>query len=162
MMDFNPQIFDDTEEYDDDGSLLSPLIPFSRTIRRSRTMIDLAQEDSLVGGLANLCSPKLVSQKRSVPQMRLQVSIPASSTPQENTPQSESPETPASSLASPIGGVVDLTKNVTTVSKFAVAHGGLSDIYVGEWLRTTEDGPAPQKLMVCIQSIRHGRSTHSG
>jgi hypothetical protein len=124
-------------------------------------MIDLAQGDSLVGGLANLYSPKLVSQKRSAPQMRLQVSIPASSAPQENTPQSDSPQTPASTLTSPIAGVVDLTKNVTTVSKYAVAHGGLSDIYVGEWLRTTENEP-PQKLMVCIQNTCYGRSTHSG
>ena len=161
-MDFNPQIFDDTEDYDEDGSLLSPLIPFSRSIRRSRTTVDLAQGDSLVDGSANLYNPKLVSQKRSVPQMRLQVSIPASSTPQENTPQSDSPETPASTLTSPIAGVVDLTKNITTVSKYAVAHGGLSDIYVGEWLRTTGNEPTPQKLTVCIQRTHCGRSTHSG
>ena len=160
-MELNPRIVDHAEEYDDDGSSLSPLIPFSRTIRRSRTTADLSQGDSLVGGFADLYSPKLVSPKRSIPQMRLHVSIPASSAPQENTPQSESPETPASTLASPIGGVVDLTKNVTTVSKYAVAHGGLSDIYVGEWLRTTENEPTPQKLMVCIQSTQRGRSTHS-
>ena len=145
-MDFNLQIFD-TEKHGEDGSSLSPLIPFSRTMT-----IDLAQGDSLVDGSANLYSPKLVSQKRSVPQMRLQVSIPASSTSQENTPQSDSPETPASTLSSPIAGVVDLTKNITTVSKYAVAHGGLSDIYVGEWLCTTGNEPAPQKLTVCIQA----------
>ena len=156
-MDFKPQIFDDTEEYGEDGSSLSPLIPFSRTMT-----IDLAQGDSLVDGSAKLYSPKLVSQKRSVPQMRLQVSIPASSTSQENTPQSDSPETPASTLSSPIAGVVDLTKNITTVSKYAVAHGGLSDIYVGEWLCTTGNEPAPQKLTVCIQRTHCGRSTHSG
>lgn len=159
-MDFNPQILDDTEDYDEDGSSLSPLMPFS--IRKSRTMIDLAQGDSLVDGSANLYSPKLVSQRRSVPQMRLQVSIPASSTSQENTPQSDSPETPASTLSSPIAGVVDLTKNITTVSKFAVAHGGLSDIYVGEWLRTTGNESASQKLTVCIQRTQCGRPTHSG
>ena len=161
-MDPNPQIVDHSEECDDDGSSLSPLIPFSQTIRGSRTMVDPSQGDSLVGGLANLYNPRLVSPQRSITQMRLHVSIPASSTSQENTPQSESPETPASTLASPIGGVVDLTKNVTTVSKYAVAHGGLSDIYVGEWRRTIENEPSPQKLMVCIQSIQRGRSTHSG
>jgi hypothetical protein len=85
--------------------------------------------------------------------MRLHVSIPPLPVSQENTPQSDSPETPASTLTSPIAGVVDLTKDVTTVSKYAVAQGGLSDIYVGEWHRPTEGEPEQKKLVVCISSV---------
>jgi len=151
-MSFDPQIHDTTGEYEDDGSLLSPLA-FRQVIHGSRTMIDLGQGDSLVTGLATLYNQNLVSERRSIPQMRLHLSIPALPVSQESTPQSDSPETPVSTLTSPIGGVVDLTKNVTTVSKYAVAQGGLSDIYIGEWHRPTEDEPGQQKLVVCVSCV---------
>lgn len=51
----------------------------------------------------------------------------------------ESPVTPAS-LTSPITGVVDLTRSVRTISSSPVAHGGLSDIYKGEWDRGASEG----------------------
>lgn len=46
----------------------------------------------------------------------------------------KTPETPHS-LTSPELRVVDLTKCVKTISKEAEAHGGFSDIYIGEWER---------------------------
>ncbi|KAF4585151.1 hypothetical protein EYR40_001988 [Pleurotus pulmonarius] len=46
----------------------------------------------------------------------------------------KTPETPHS-LTSPELRVVDLTKCVKTISKDAEAHGGFSDIYMGEWER---------------------------
>ena len=152
-MDFDPQIHDDSEEHEADGSSMPPLVTFPLVARGSRTMTDLGQGDSLVGGLTNLYIPRQVSERRSIPQIRLQLSIPELSVSQESTPQSDSPETPASTVTSPVAGVVDLTKNVTTVSKYAVAQGGLSDIYRGEWHCPSEDERGPQKLVVCISNV---------
>jgi serine/threonine protein kinase len=123
-------------------------------------MIALGQFDHLGGSpqmiyLEGLQPPrKVVESKRSAPQMRLQVSIPSSNAKpspltEGNTPQSESPETPAS-VTSPIAGVVDLTKSVTTTSKYAVAHGGLSDIYLGEWHRTENEAEAGEMKVVVV------------
>lgn len=60
------------------------------------------------------------------------------------------PETPVS-LSSPIVGVVDLTRNITTTSSGPVSHGGCSDIYQGELELTAPDGGAKEKnkIQVC-------------
>jgi len=55
------------------------------------------------------------------------------------------------SLAFPVDGVPDLTGEVTTTFPHALAHGGFSDIYCGEWSKTTrgnvETRPVRDRLM---------------
>ncbi|KAF9550050.1 hypothetical protein CPC08DRAFT_326183 [Agrocybe pediades] len=140
--------------------------------KRSRTMVDLDPTRLYVPGT----SPSIHGMRnlrRSVSHMRLgrlQLSIPSAETPatprsaeslesESETPQTaeSSPEleTPATRLASPIAGVVDLTKHITTTSAYAVAHGGLSDIYLGEWHRGDEDGiENPQGKAIVVVAIK--------
>ncbi|PPR05804.1 hypothetical protein CVT26_010154 [Gymnopilus dilepis] len=139
---------------DENDSALSHLSVLQRP--RARTMIDsrpgrMADHSAIQGG-SLYPLPKGSSSRSPPPQMRLQLSIPpllskSGSITAGSTPQSESPETPAS-VTSPIAGVVDLTKYVATTSKEAVAHGGLSDIYLGEWHRTEESWVAGEKEVV--------------
>ena len=44
------------------------------------------------------------------------------------------------SPGSPISGVIDLTHQIKTSSKYAFAHGGFADIHWAEWERRSEDG----------------------
>jgi hypothetical protein len=146
---------EDAEEIDDQVThLIIPAHFAFHGRRRSKTIVEFGSRtlngeqpghDYLPDGI----SDKLV-RRRSAP---LRLSIPTapvvvnSTVDEETTPQSESPQTPAS-ITTPIAGVVDLTKDVTTTSKFAVAQGGLSDIYMGEWYRTNVDGGAKETLIV--------------
>ena len=146
---------------DENDSALSHLSVLQRP--RARTMIDsrsgrMADLSAIQGG-SLYPLPKGSSSRSPPPQMRLQLSIPpllskSGSITAGSTPQSESPETPAS-VTSPIAGVVDLTKYVATTSKEAVAHGGLSDIYLGEWYRTEESWVAGEKEVVRVSSSPH-------
>ncbi|KAF8175098.1 kinase-like domain-containing protein [Pholiota molesta] len=149
---------DDAEEIDDQATQL--IIPAHFAFhgrRRSQTIVEFGSR-TLDGGhdyLSDGISDKLV-RRRSAP---LRLSIPIApvvinaAVDEETTPQSESPQTPAS-ITTPIAGVVDLTKDVTTTSKFAVAQGGLSDIYMGEWYRTKNDGGDQETLIVAIKLLR--------
>ncbi|KAF8953878.1 hypothetical protein BDZ97DRAFT_572314 [Flammula alnicola] len=159
-MDSDLYLRDEAEEDGNEGYLL-PLLPFHQILRRSRTIMDLREPDDTrtVDGIVSPYSGVFhsrVAPRRSAPQMRLQVSIPASATAntaEEITPQSDSPETPAS-VTSPIAGVVDLTRSVTTTSRYAVAQGGLSDIYMGEWHRAVDDAGVGEKITVAIKLLR--------
>jgi hypothetical protein len=130
---------------------LSPLSDFRP---RSRTMSDLSLLHSLDNDLFSLNASPLrpypAIPRRSPPHQFLQVSIPgvAPTTPRSLS-SSESPETPVS-LSSPISGVVDLTKYVKTISTFAVAQGGLSDIYKGEWDQSGRDCDDGSKEVVVV------------
>ncbi|KAJ3517678.1 hypothetical protein NLJ89_g352 [Agrocybe chaxingu] len=102
-----------------------------------------------------------VSTRLSAPNLRIevrpQIRITSPSPPpgpESATPQSESPATPASTLNSPIAGVVDLTKYVTTVSAYAVAQGGLSDIYKGEWYKRDPEDGGEKVVVVAIKLLR--------
>ncbi len=106
--------------------------------------------------LVNVCRDGTLlpsSSTFSIPPSRSIVGT-ISSLDDSSTPQSDSPQTPAS-LISPISGVVDLTKDVMTTSPFAVAHGGLSDIYLGEWHRRDADTGGIEVVIVsqylCLQ-----------
>lgn len=132
-----PQFEDDFAGINEGDSYLSPLFNFRP---RSRTMIGLGHSQ-LFPVHASFLPLHKVLPKRSAPHLRLRVSIPEpppTTAPSSISPQSESLETPVS-LSSPIAGVVDLTKDVKTISTFAVAQGGLSDIYKGEWYQLVED-----------------------
>lgn len=124
--------------------------------RRSHTF-DNGQSPNIPGRL-------FTEINRSAPQIRLQLSIPkargqhpsfdTSPSTQEDTPQSEfGPETPVSTSSPGIAKVVDLTKSVTTKSVYAVAHGGLSDIYTGEWHRT--DAGTGEAKVVAVSTSRY-------
>lgn len=100
---------------------------------------------------------------RSVFTRRLHLSIPPSRPPPDTalcedtgTPQSESPQTPAS-ITSPIAGVVDLTKDVTTTSTYSVAQGGLSDIYLGEWHHFNDITGSKEVVQVCRSLLNFKR-----
>ena len=131
---------------------LSPLSDFRP---KSRTMSDLSPLHSLDKDLFSLNASPLrpypAIPRRSPPHQSLQVFIPgvAPTTSRSLSPQSESPETPVS-LSSPISGVVDLTKYVKTISTFAVAQGGLSDIYKGEWDQSGRDCDDGSKEVVVV------------
>lgn len=139
----------------EEESYLSPLLNFRP---RSRTMIDLGHSHSLDRELYSLRArtpQQVIIPKHSAPHLRIQVSIPGAppTPPSSITPQCESPETPVS-LSSPIAGVVDLTKHVKTISTYAVAQGGLSDIYKGEWYQSERDGDGggskEEVVVVCV------------
>jgi len=49
-------------------------------------------------------------------------------------------ETQPDSPGSPVTGVVDLTHQIKTLSTYAFAHGGFSDIHWGEWEHRLENG----------------------
>lgn len=146
---------EDAEEIDDQPTHL--IIPAQFNFqgrRRSKTIVEFVSrtldgEQQDHDYLSDGSSDKVV-RRRSAP---LRLSIPVApvvinaAVDEETTPQSESPETPAS-ITTPIAGVVDLTKHVATTSKFAVAQGGLSDIYMGEWYRTNGDGGEKETLIV--------------
>jgi hypothetical protein len=143
---------EDAEEIDDQATQL--IIPAHFAFhgrRRSKTIVEFGSRTPDGGHdyLSDGISDKLV-RRRSAP---LRLSIPVApvvintTVDEETTPQSESPQTPAS-ITTPIAGVVDLTKDVTTTSKFAVAQGGLSDIYMVEWYRTNNDGGEKETLIV--------------
>ncbi|PPQ92469.1 hypothetical protein CVT25_009734 [Psilocybe cyanescens] len=134
--------------------------------RRSHTF-DNGQSPNIPGRL-------FTEINRSAPQIRLQLSIPkargqhpsfdTSPSTQEDTPQSEfGPETPVSTSSPGIAKVVDLTKSVTTKSVYAVAHGGLSDIYTGEWHRTDAGTGEAKVVAVAIKVLRiMARKDHDG
>ncbi|RDB31079.1 putative serine/threonine-protein kinase drkC [Hypsizygus marmoreus] len=67
------------------------------------------------------------------------------------------PDTPAS-LSSPITGVVDLTKSVKTLNSSPATTGGFSDIYRGEWTRTSSGNDNPgtkgEAVLVAIKLLR--------
>ncbi|KAF8805661.1 hypothetical protein BYT27DRAFT_7192255 [Phlegmacium glaucopus] len=148
--------FDDFVGITEEDSYLSPLLNFRP---RARTMTDLNQSRSLGRELDPfyLCPQQVVIPRRSAPHLRLQLSIPGAPPTASSSisPQSESPETPAS-LSSPIAGVVDLTKHVKTISTYAVAQGGLSDIYKGEWHQSEMgcDGENKEVVVVAIKLLR--------
>jgi len=163
-----PEIVDEAIENDVESNLTGlPAKKHGR--RRSNTAVDFDRSRLQVQGMLPAIQGWPTNLRRSISHMRLgrlQVSIPfsnntqASSTtpvsPEVYTPQTSesSPEleTPAT-LGSPIAGVVDLTKSVTTTSPYAVAHGGLSDIYLGEWRRMDEDlaeVPGAKRIVVVI------------
>lgn len=135
----------------------SDLFPLCRFRPRARTTIGLGQSHTLDRGVffyASSLRPQQVVPQRSAPHLRLQVSIPGlalTTAPSSVSPQSESPQTPVS-LSSPIAGVVDLTKHVRTISTFAVAQGGLSDIYKGEWYQSERecDGGSKEQVVVPV------------
>lgn len=125
---------------------------------RSRTVTNVDQPQSLDRELYSLYASSLrpqqvIATQRSAPHLRLHLSIPGGSPSSSSSisPQSESPSTPLS-LSSPIAGVVDLTKHVKTISMDAVAQGGLSDIYKGEWCQSGMDcdvGGSAEVVVVC-------------
>ncbi|KAF8154935.1 hypothetical protein B0H34DRAFT_544357 [Crassisporium funariophilum] len=143
----SPEIYveDDTAAEGEGDSLISPLFDFRR-------------KSLYVAGAMQKQQQQVVAPKRSAPQMRLHLSIPIapSAAPDSSTPQSDSPETPASAN-SPIAGVVDLTNHVKTISSCAMAQGGLSDIYKGEWYRidTNNEGHKIEVVVpVAIKLLR--------
>ena len=143
-----PSLGEDSEDARDTViSLTHPTFVYHHGRQRSRSFMDVNQ---LVGGGKDAIDFSDGSRermpRRHSASIKLHVSIPPSrsvvgdiSSPDDSsTPQSDSPQTPAS-IISPISGVVDLTKDVMTTSPFAVAHGGLSDIYLGEWHKRDTD-----------------------
>ena len=156
-MSYYPHCEDDLVRITEGDPCLSPLPSFRP---RSRTMINLGQSHALDGEPFSLHSGSLhprrvVLPRSSTPHLRLQVSIPGvlpTLAPRSLSPQSESPETPLS-LSSPIAGVVDLTKDVKTISTFAVAQGGLSDIFKGEWYQRYCDGGRNEEVIVPVRDF---------
>lgn len=140
-----PHCEDDLVRIAEEDSYFSPLSSFRP---RSRTMINLGECHALEPSSRSLRSQQVVIPSH----LRLQVSIPGvlhTATPDSLSPQSESPETPLS-LSSPIAGVVDLTKHIKTISTFAVAQGGLSDIYKGEWYQSERDCEGESKEAIVV------------
>uniref|UniRef100_A0A8H8CJE6 Protein kinase domain-containing protein n=1 Tax=Psilocybe cubensis TaxID=181762 RepID=A0A8H8CJE6_PSICU len=152
-----------------EDEVVEAVSPISLTITRRRShTIDFGPNLTIPGRV----SPQI---SRSTPQLRLQLSIPAaatqklgldinSSVSQEETPQSEcGPETPVSTTSPGVAKVVDLTKDITTTSVYAVAHGGLSDIYTGNWHRTSSDTGETEVIAVAIKVLRIlARKDHDG
>lgn len=144
---------------EDEGFEPVPQVISAMPRRRSHT-IDFGQSLTIPGRLV----PEI---SRSTPQLRLQLSIPAtrvqhlssdiiSSTSQEDTPQSANgPDTPVSTTSPGVAKVVDLTKNITTTSVYAVAHGGLSDIYTGDWHRTDSENGKTEVVAVRVLPWAH-------
>lgn len=143
-----PSIVEDLEDaHDTLVSLTHPGFSYQHGRQRSRSFMGVEERHLDSGKDVVLLSDgtERVLRRRSA-SIRLQLSIPpsrpivrdVSSLDDSSPPQSESPQTPAS-IISPISGVVDLTRNVMTTSPYAEAHGGLSDIYLGEWHRRDED-----------------------
>ena len=156
-------LFDDELEDSQRGAHLLenpqiiPQRPTRPSVHTLRTM-DRSQQgiDNFVGSIDSTHTFRSTSQhphafvgRAFAPQLRILVptgtaalpATPSSSNTSATTssPPSDTPHTP-SSATSPIAGVVDLTKNVTTISKDVAAHGGLSDIYKGEWRRVRDCG----------------------
>jgi len=62
-------------------------------------------------------------------------------------------ETQPDSPGSPVTGVVDLTHQIKTLSTYAFAHGGFSDIHWGEWEHRLENGQI-ETTRVVIKLLR--------
>lgn len=141
---------------DVDSPLLSP------THMQGMSALRRASDSALHQGLR---PPTSVQQHRlTLPPMRLQLSIPARRSihlvdtksadvdaGSESTADSPVISTPSSSVSSPISGVVDLSAHVTTTSSYAVAHGGLSDIYMGQWTQGPGVGGISEDIPVCVE-----------
>lgn len=102
--------------------------------------------------------------RTSIPSVRLHLSIPkrpelpltidgatdtdlfSGSDSTEDSPVISTPTSSATS--SPISGVVDLSAHVSTTSAYAIANGGLSDIYTGIWTSTGGNGGAGENIPV--------------
>jgi len=164
---------DETEAWAEEIANISPLLQASYPTRNyaqqrmsnSRNIFDVSQPGEyrdMFGSPSRVLQEEprplplhhVLAFRSTAPQLRIVVPTAVPSAPSSNsdasTPQLDSPETPAS-LAS-IAGVVDLTQNITTISTYAIAQGGLSDIYKGHWHQRGESGSDP--VMVAIKVLR--------